>query len=152
MNLNRRQFFKVTAAGAGASGLAVMGMMPTNAWAEVRQYKLLRASETRNNCTYCSVGCGTILYSLGDGSKNAKKSIFHIERYEEAVLSATRALLHEYDEKQRSAFDPAARAALREEANEAIAKALKARAADTLDKVLFELSCNMKNAYSRSDA
>ena len=38
------------------------------------------------------------------------------------------------------------------EANEAIAKALKARAADTLDKVLFELSCNMKNAYSRSDA
>ena len=79
MNLNRRQFFKVTAAGAGASGLAVMGMMPTNAWAEVRQYKLLRASETRNNCTYCSVGCGTILYSLGDGSKNAKKSIFHIE-------------------------------------------------------------------------
>ena len=80
------------------------------------------------------------------------KSIFHIERYEEAVLSATRALLHEYDEKQRFAFDPAARAALREEANEAIAKALKARAADTLDKVLFELSCNMKNAYSRSDA
>ena len=80
------------------------------------------------------------------------KSIFHIERYEEAVLSATRALLHAYDEKQRSVFDPAARAALREEANEAIAKALKARAADTLDKVLFELSCNMKNAYSRSDA
>ena len=80
------------------------------------------------------------------------KSIFHIERYEEAVLSATRALLHEYDEKQRSAFDPAARAALREEANEAIAKALKARAADTLDKVLFELSSGMKNAYARSDA
>ena len=28
---------------------------------------------------------------------------------------------------------------------------VKARAADTLDKVLFELSSNMKNAYSRSD-
>ena len=79
MNVTRRQFFKVTAAGAGASSLAVMGMMPTNAWAEVRQYKLSRASEARNNCTYCSVGCGTILYSLGDGAKNAKKSIFHIE-------------------------------------------------------------------------
>ena len=25
-------------------------------------------------------------------------------------------------------------------------------AADTLNKVLFELSCNMKNAFSRSDA
>ena len=38
------------------------------------------------------------------------------------------------------------------EANEAIAKALKARAADTLDKVLFELSSGMKNAFARSDA
>ena len=79
MNVTRRQFFKITAAGAGASGLAVMGMMPTQAFAEVRQYKLSRASEARNNCTYCSVGCGTLLYSLGDGAKNAKKKIFHIE-------------------------------------------------------------------------
>ena len=51
MNVTRRQFFKITAAGAGASGLAVMGMMPTQAFAEVRQYKLSRASEARNNCT-----------------------------------------------------------------------------------------------------
>ena len=29
---------------------------------------------------------------------------------------------------------------------------LKARAADTLDKVLFELSSGMKNAFARSDA
>ena len=40
---------------------------------------------------------------------------------------------------------------LRQEANEALAAEVKARAADTLDKVLFELSSNMKNAYSRSD-
>lgn len=79
MNVTRRQFFKVTAAGAGATTLSVMGMMPTNAFAEVRQYKLSGASEARNNCTYCSVGCGTILYSMGDGAKNAKKKIFHIE-------------------------------------------------------------------------
>ena len=32
-----------------------------------------------------------------------------------------------------------------------IAAEVKARAADTLDKVLFELSSGMKNAYSRSD-
>ena len=43
-------------------------------------------------------------------------------------------------------------AALREEANTAIAAELKKRAADTLDKVLFELSSGMKNAYARSDA
>ncbi|WP_169294974.1 formate dehydrogenase-N subunit alpha [Advenella sp. EE-W14] len=79
MKMTRRQFFKVTAGGVGATSLAVMGAAPTNAWAEVRQYKLLRAVETRNNCTYCSVGCGTLLYSLGDGAKNVTKKIFHIE-------------------------------------------------------------------------
>ncbi|WP_084493523.1 formate dehydrogenase-N subunit alpha [Brackiella oedipodis] len=79
MNMSRRQFFKVSAAGAGATGLAMLGMAPSNAWAEVRQYKLLKASITRNNCTYCSVGCGTLLYSLGDGAKNAKAKIYHIE-------------------------------------------------------------------------
>ena len=39
-----------------------------------------------------------------------------------------------------------------EEANTAIAAMLQEKAADTLDKVLFELSSQMKNAYSRSDA
>lgn len=79
MKVTRRQFFKVTASGAGACTAAVMGVMPAPAFAEVRQYKLSGAFEARNNCTYCSVGCGTILYSLGDGAKNAKKKIFHIE-------------------------------------------------------------------------
>lgn len=79
MNVTRRQFFKVTAAGAGATTLAAVGLAPAPALAEVRQYKLARAFEARNNCTYCSVGCGTLLYSMGDGAKNAKKKIFHIE-------------------------------------------------------------------------
>ena len=38
------------------------------------------------------------------------------------------------------------------QANDAIAAMLKEKASDTLDKVLFELSSQMKNAYSRSDA
>ena len=38
-----------------------------------------RATETRNTCTYCSVACGILMYSLGDGAKNAEPSIFHIE-------------------------------------------------------------------------
>ena len=42
-------------------------------------HSLLRTRETRNTCTYCSVGCGLLMYSLGDGAKNAKASIFHIE-------------------------------------------------------------------------
>lgn len=79
MNISRRQFFKITATGLGATGMTALGIAPNVAFAEVRQYKLSRAYETRNNCTYCSVGCGTLIYSLGDGAKNAKKKIFHIE-------------------------------------------------------------------------
>ena len=80
------------------------------------------------------------------------KSLIHAERYELGVLSASRALLHQYDAKLIAEPDAGQRAALRVEANEAIAKALKARAADTLDKVLFELSSGMKNSFARSDA
>ena len=80
------------------------------------------------------------------------KSLIHAERYELGVLSASRALIHQYDAKLIAEPDAGQRAALRVEANEAIAKALKARAADTLDKVLFELSSSMKNAFARSDA
>ena len=79
-------------------------------------------------------------------------SLVHAERYELAVLSASRALVKEYDAKLSAEPDAARRAALREEANEAIAKMLKAKASDTLDKVLFELSSGMKNAFARSDA
>ncbi|MCB4360312.1 formate dehydrogenase-N subunit alpha [Quatrionicoccus australiensis] len=79
MRVNRRQFFKISAAGLGGSGLAVLGMAPEAARAEVRQYKLSRAREIRNTCTYCSVGCGVLMYSLGDGAKNAKAEIIHIE-------------------------------------------------------------------------
>ena len=79
------------------------------------------------------------------------KSLIHVERYEEGVLSASRALLNQYDKKIASA-EESQRASLREEANTAIAAELKKRASDTLDKVLFELSSGMKNAYARSDA
>lgn len=79
MQVTRRQFFKLSAGGLATSTLAMLGMLPQNALADVRSYKLLRATETRNTCPYCSVGCGILMYSLGDGAKNAKSTIFHIE-------------------------------------------------------------------------
>lgn len=80
MELGRRQFFKLCTVGAAGATAATLGFAPAIANAtQSRQYKLLRARETRNNCTYCSVGCGILMYSLGDGAKNAKSSIFHIE-------------------------------------------------------------------------
>jgi formate dehydrogenase major subunit len=79
MQLNRRQFFKICTATAGGTSAALLGMAPTPALAEVRAYKLDRATETRNTCPYCSVSCGVLIYTLGDKSKNAKSTIFHIE-------------------------------------------------------------------------
>jgi len=79
MQLNRRQFFKVCAASVGSSSLATLGFSPTNALAEVREFKLSRATEIRNTCPYCSVGCGLLISSLGDSSKNVKAEILHIE-------------------------------------------------------------------------
>ena len=79
MDMNRRQFFRVSGAGLAASTLAVLGFSPTAALAETRQFKLARATETRNTCPYCSVGCGILMYSLGDRSKNALADIIHIE-------------------------------------------------------------------------
>ena len=68
------------------------------------------------------------------------------------MVSAARAILNEYDAKLAAEPGAAKAAALRVQANDAIAAMLKEKASDTLDKVLFELSSQMKNAYSRSDA
>ncbi len=79
MKINRRTFFKICAGGMAGTTAAVLGFAPNVALAETRRYKLLRARETRNTCTYCSVGCGLLIYSMGDGALNAKQAIFHIE-------------------------------------------------------------------------
>lgn len=79
MDISRRQFMKVTGSTLAGSSLALMGFSPATALAEVRQYKLAATTVTRQTCTYCSVGCGILMYSLGDGSKNAKLSVIHVE-------------------------------------------------------------------------
>ena len=79
MDMDRRQFFRVSGAGLVGSSLVALGFSPTAALAETRNFKLARTIETRNTCTYCSVGCGLIMYTLGDGAKNVRGSIIHIE-------------------------------------------------------------------------
>ena len=78
-DMTRRQFLKITGASLAGSSLALMGFSPSVALAEVREFKLARATETRNTCPYCSVSCGLLMYSLGDKAKNVHSSIFHIE-------------------------------------------------------------------------
>ena len=79
MDMNRRHFFRVSGAGLVGSSLVALGFSPTAALAEARNFKLTRTTETRNTCPYCSVGCGIIMYSLGDKAKNVVSSILHIE-------------------------------------------------------------------------
>lgn len=77
--ITRRRFLAVTGASLAGSSLALMGFSPAPALAEVREYKLARATETRNTCPYCAVACGILMYGLGDSAKNAQPSIIHIE-------------------------------------------------------------------------
>ena len=79
MQVTRRQFFRVCSNGVAGSSLALMGFSPGEVLAETRNFKLARTTETRNTCPYCSVGCGVLMYSLGDKSKNAHSHIIHIE-------------------------------------------------------------------------
>jgi formate dehydrogenase major subunit len=79
MDMNRRQFFRVSGAGLAASSLVALGFSPTAALAETRSFKLARTTETRSTCPYCSVSCGMIMYTLGDKAKNVKTTIVHVE-------------------------------------------------------------------------
>ncbi|MDG6895403.1 sulfate ABC transporter substrate-binding protein [Volucribacter amazonae] len=79
MQVTRRKFFKICAGGMAGTSAAMLGLAPTEALAAPRSYKLLRATETRNTCTYCAVGCGMLMYSLGDHTRNTKGKLIHIE-------------------------------------------------------------------------
>jgi formate dehydrogenase major subunit len=81
MQLSRRGFIKLTGASLAASSLGALGFGYEGEAlaAAVRPFKLSAATETRNTCTYCSVACGILIYSMGDRAKNARSNIIHIE-------------------------------------------------------------------------
>lgn len=81
MEISRRGFVKLSAATLAASTIDALGFGASGEAlaASVRPFKLTAASETRNTCTYCSVACGILIYSMGDRAKNARSNIIHIE-------------------------------------------------------------------------
>ena len=91
-----------------------------------------------------------MIAAMADASYN--KSVFHIERYQEHVLSKGHEIINRYDDMIQNEADADKHLALKHEAKLAVADMLKAATSDTLGKVLYELSNEMKNAYSRSDA
>ena len=91
-----------------------------------------------------------MIAAMADASYS--KSLIHVERVRERVAAKSHALLNRYDALLEKETDAAARKTLRQEANRAVADMVKKEMADTLNKALYELSGQMKNAYSRSDA
>src|ERR1700688_5127327 len=81
MALTRRGFIKLTSAGLAVSSIGALGFgfAGDALAASVRPFKLNATTETRNTCTYCSVACGILVYSMGDRAKNARSNIIHIE-------------------------------------------------------------------------
>ncbi len=79
MELTCRGFVKLTGAGLAVSSIAALGFHSSSEALAVRPFKLTATTETRNTCTYCSVACGILIYSLGDRAKNARSNIIHIE-------------------------------------------------------------------------
>jgi|SRR5690349_22665554 len=77
MDLTRRDFLKAGAIGGLAT--TVLGFDLAPAYAQLRDLKIARATETRSTCPYCSVSCGVLIYTLGDKAKNVTPQVIHVE-------------------------------------------------------------------------
>ena len=76
MNVTRRTFIR---AGSGAIVASAFGFSLQRAYAQSRELKIARTTETRSTCPYCSVSCGVIIHTLGDKAKNVTAQVIHVE-------------------------------------------------------------------------
>jgi formate dehydrogenase major subunit len=77
MQTSRRDFFKVAAVGGVAATIFGFDLKP--AYAQLKELKIARAAETRSTCPYCAVGCGVLIYTIGDKAKNVTPQVIHVE-------------------------------------------------------------------------
>ena len=61
--VNRRDFLKLTALGAGATGLTALGFDKARAVTLKQNLRIEGAKEAHSVCPYCAVGCALIAYS-----------------------------------------------------------------------------------------
>src|SRR5579863_7983609 len=72
----RRAFLKT---GDGGLVACALGFDLKPAYAQSRELKIARTTETRSTCPYCSVSCGVIIHTLGDKAKNVTPQVVHVE-------------------------------------------------------------------------
>ncbi len=74
MNLNRRQFLKLSGAAAATLAVVELGFNEKKAYAASKELKIAKATVTPTICCFCGVGCGilvhtknnTVVYTEGD--------------------------------------------------------------------------------------
>ena len=76
MAVTRRMFIK---AGSGAIVASTLGFDLRPAYAQARELKIARTTETASTCPYCSVSCGVIIHTIGDKAKNVTPQVVHVE-------------------------------------------------------------------------
>lgn len=120
---------------------------------EVPEYLANTSAEVSTDNFYWT---SRLIAAMADASY--AKSVFHIERYDEKVMSKAHEIIYRYDDLLGADRDVQIDAVsklgqeLRQQANQEMADMAMYAASDTLGKVLYELSNQMKNSYSRSDA
>lgn len=120
---------------------------------EVPEYLANTSAEVSTDNFYWT---SRMIAAMADASY--AKSVFHIERYDEKVMSKAHEIIYRYDDLLGADRDVQTDAVsklgqkLRQQANRETADMVRQTASDTLGKVLYELSNQMKNSYSRSDA
>lgn len=120
---------------------------------EVPEYLANTSAEVSTDNFYWT---SRMIAAMADASY--AKSVFHIERYDEKVMSKAHEIIYRYDDLLGADRDVQTDAVsklgqkLRQQANRETADMVRQAASDTLGKVLYELSNQMKNSYSRSDA
>jgi formate dehydrogenase major subunit len=76
MATTRRSFIRI---GTGAVVASVLGFDVKAAYAQARELKIDKTTETRSTCPYCAVACGVIIHTLGDKAKNVTAQVVHVE-------------------------------------------------------------------------
>jgi anaerobic selenocysteine-containing dehydrogenase len=74
INLNRRQFLKLSGATAATLAVVELGFDEKKAYAKTKEFKIAKSTVTPTICCYCGVGCGilvhtkdnTVVYTEGD--------------------------------------------------------------------------------------
>lgn len=111
MDLSRRTLLQV---GAATAAVTAFGFDLGAATAHARTLKITHTTQTRSICPYCSVSCGVILHTRGDG-KNTRRQVVHVEGdpdhpVNRGTLCAKGATLEHYVQNDRRLTHPMVRA------------------------------------------